>query len=301
MQKVAKPDEFWLCHFDFNLNIYSIIIVRMDIGYILFNTIVYGIMALLLASFFSFGKLLNLSIWWFMVMLGYVLYDFINHWLNSTSILVTIALVGLFFLINRGLLKYFSNDKQRDHVGIILTLWVNIILENATSYIYWPLPVSLNIIDFKRYILLAIFILLISLSYYFFKHTLYGVILKGISENNKIIKSLGIQSTRLLQYFFGCWLILLMRNAFMILNKTNLKWTDGLFYIIKWIWIMILVGIGKKEYMFIGALIYVVAEYLLFIQRWLPISYKETLILIVIVILLLFKPEWLFTFKRRKI
>jgi branched-subunit amino acid ABC-type transport system permease component len=33
----------------------------------------------------------------------------------------------------------------------------------------------------------------------------------------------------------------------------------------------------------------------------LPISYKETFILIVIVAVLLFKPEWLFTFRKRKI
>ena len=273
----------------------------MDIGYILFNTIIYGIVALLLASFFSFSKVLNLSIWGFMVMLGYILYNFINYGVTLTNVGVTIVLVGLFFLINRGLLKYFPNDRQRDNVGLILTLWINIILENAVSYIYWPSPVSLNIIDFKRYILLIIFIFLVSFSYYFFKHTLYGITLKWISENSKIIKSLGINSTRLLQYFFGCWLVLFLRNAFMILNKTNLKWTDGLFYIIKWIWIMILVGLGKKEYMFFWALIYVAVEYLLFIQLWLPISYKETLILIMIVIILMFKPEWLFTFKRRKI
>jgi hypothetical protein len=54
---------------------------------------------------------------------------------------------------------------------------------------------------------------------------------------------------------------------------------------------MILVGISKKEYMLFGALLYVVMEYLLFIQLGLPISYKETFILIVIVAVLLFKPE----------
>ena len=256
---------------------------------------------MLLASFFSFGKLLHLGIGNFMVMLGYIIYNFIHQWFNRTSVIVAMAVIGFYLLINRGLLKYFPSSKQRDHVGIILTLGVSIILDNATSYIFWPNSVGLNLIDFKRYTLLIIFILLISFFYYFFKHTLYGMTLKWISEDSKIIKSLGINSNKVLQYFFGSGLVLLVWMAFMILNEANFKPSDGMFYMIKGIWIMILVGLGKKEYMFFWALLYVVVEYLLFIQRGLPISYKETLILLVIVVLLLFKPEGLFTFKRRKI
>jgi hypothetical protein len=43
--------------------------------------------------------------------------------------------------------------------------------------------------------------------------------------------------------------------------------------------------------MFFGALIYVLAEYLLFVKLGLPISYKETFILFVILFVLMFKPE----------
>jgi branched-subunit amino acid ABC-type transport system permease component len=64
---------------------------------------------------------------------------------------------------------------------------------------------------------------------------------------------------------------------------------------------MLLVGIAKKEWMYIGALLYVVVEYLLFIQWGFPMEYKETLILLVILLVLIFKPEGLFMIRKRKI
>jgi branched-subunit amino acid ABC-type transport system permease component len=70
---------------------------------------------------------------------------------------------------------------------------------------------------------------------------------------------------------------------------------------IKALGIMVLVGTVRKERMFAGALLYVLVEYLLFIERGLPISYKETLILVVILGVLLFKPEGLFTCRKRTV
>ena len=177
----------------------------------------------------------------------------------------------------------------------------NIMVENAISYIYGSNSVSLNILHFPRYTLLIIFLAILGVSYYFFKYTLHGITLNAISENSKIIKSLGIKSNILLQIFFGILFVLLVCVSFIILNETGLRSTDGIFYIVKWIWIMILVGLGKKEYILLGALLYVLVEYLLFIQLWLPISYKETMILFVIVLVLLFKPEGLFTLRKRSV
>jgi branched-subunit amino acid ABC-type transport system permease component len=70
---------------------------------------------------------------------------------------------------------------------------------------------------------------------------------------------------------------------------------------IKALGIMILVGTTRKEYLFLGALLYVLVEYGLFIVWGLPISYKETLILLVILGVLLFRPEGIFARRERKI
>lgn len=273
----------------------------MDIQYVLLNTVVYWIVALVIANFFSFGKMLNMSIGWFMVMWWYIIYNLIAHWISVQTLIILIWFILLFVIINWSIFKFFPHDKQKDHVGVIATLWISIVLENLTSYIYGPNSINLNIVNFNRQILLIIFIVLFGLFYYTFKHTLLGAMLRGIEENSKTVKSLGIKANKILQLLFLCMLILLMVIAFIILNEANLRASDGIFYLIKWIWIMILVGVSKKEYMLFGALLYVLMEYLLFIQIWLPISYKETLILIVILWVLLFRPQWLFSFRNRKI
>lgn len=80
-----------------------------------------------------------------------------------------------------------------------------------------------------------------------------------------------------------------------------MKPIDWIFYLLKGVWIMVLVWITKIEYSFIWALIYVIFEYILFISLWVEITYKESLILLIILIILIFKPNWLFTLKTRKI
>ncbi len=273
----------------------------MDIQYILLNTLIYGIIALVIANFFSFGKMLNMSIGWFMVMWWYIIYNLIIYWIQVQTLIILVWFISLFILINRAIFKYFPHDKQKDHVGVIATLGISIVLENLTNYIYGPNSVNLNIINFNRQTLIIVFIILFWLFYYIFRHTLLGAILKGIEENNKTVKSLWIKTNKILQLLFLFMLILLITMAFIILNESNLRSSDGIFYLIKWIWIMILVWISKKEYMLFGALLYVLVEYLLFIQIWLPISYKETFILIVILSVLFFRPQWLFSFRNRKI
>ncbi|USN58880.1 MAG: hypothetical protein H6767_02040 [Candidatus Peribacteria bacterium] len=64
---------------------------------------------------------------------------------------------------------------------------------------------------------------------------------------------------------------------------------------------MVLVGLRKIEYTLIGACIYVIIEYLLFVEVGLSITYKEALILFIILILLVFKPNGIFSLTSRKI
>lgn len=119
--------------------------------------------------------------------------------------------------------------------------------------------------------------------------------LNAINENSGLVRGFGISTTSFLQKVFASLLVLLFVLAFILLNETSLRASDGVFYMIKALGIMILVGTAKKERMFAGALVYVLVEYGLFILAGLPISYKETLVLVVILGVLLFKPEGLFS------
>jgi len=94
----------------------------MDIQYILLNTVIYWIVALVIANFFSFGKMLNMSIGWFMVMGWYIIYSLITHWTQIQTMMILIWFILLYVLINRAIFKFFPHDKQKDHVGVIATL-----------------------------------------------------------------------------------------------------------------------------------------------------------------------------------
>jgi branched-subunit amino acid ABC-type transport system permease component len=140
-----------------------------------------------------------------------------------------------------------------------------------------------------------LFLLFFGACRYFFRKSIAGKMLNAINENSGLVRGFGISTTSFLQKVFASLLVLLFVLAFILLNETSLRASDGVFYMIKALGIMILVGTAKKERMFAGALVYVLVEYGLFILAGLPISYKETLVLVVILGVLLFKPEGLFS------
>lgn len=236
-----------------------------------------------------------------MMMGGYILFRFINYWFSIQNIIMLIVFLCSFLLVNRWLLKYFPNTKKRDHVWLIITLGVSILLENLTNYIYWPTSISLSLFHTPIFILIVIFLVLVWLFFYLYRWCFFWITLNAISEDSKLVRWLGVNTDKILQILFFWLLILLVAVSFLLLNESNIRASDGIFYMLKWIWIMILVWVAQKEYIYVGALIYVVIEYLLFIKFWLPISYKETLILVVILSVLMFKPEWLFSLRNRKI
>jgi branched-chain amino acid transport system permease protein len=273
----------------------------MDFTYLLLNTIIYGTLALVFSVFFSGGKIMNFALGNYMIVCSYLIYAFITYGCSRTTIVVLLAFVIFYMSIHWVLLHFFPNDKQRDLVGLVITLGASIVLENAMNYLYGPSSISLVFYQLPLWVFGLIFLLLFGGSFYFFKKSLGGKMLNAISENSGLMRGLGIQTTKFLQGIFAGMLVLLFALAFLLLTETSLRASDGLFYMIKALGIMILVGTARKEYLFLGAILYVLVEYLLFIVGGLPISYKETLILVVILGVLLFKPEGLFARKERKI
>jgi len=273
----------------------------MDIWYIVLNSLMYGLVSFMLMWFFAYYKFLNFSVWVILVFSSYLIAHFYSNGFTVTWFVLMLWFVVFYFLINYLVLKFFKNIKQRELFWLVFTLWSSILLENGVNYIFWPTSVSINNIVLWTPVLIILFVLLNILLIYFFKYSFTGKIFKWIQENWKILRSLWYKLHRKLYYF--AWLLLLtgFLSWFLILVFGNIRSSDHIFYLFKWIWIMILVWITKIEYVFIGALLYVLLEYILFISLWLPIAYKEALILIVILILLIFRPQWIFTFKSRKI
>ena len=274
----------------------------MDLWYILLNTIIYGGCALIIAEIFSYGKFLHFAIWSYIMVAGYI-FIFLNKFgLNTANLIMILSLLLCFFGTNYLLLKVFPNERKREQAWLIITLWISILLENLWNYFYGWAAVSTKFWDVSNILLIALLIWLFWISYYFYKVSCIGKEFKAISEWWEIASGLWINVNRNIQLLSIFLFIVILLIAYLLINTSSIRMQDGFYYMIKWIWIMMLVGLSKKEWLLLWALIYVLIEYFLFVKLWLPLMYKESLILLIIIFCLLFKPEWLFNRKRfRKI
>lgn len=266
------------------------------LSYILFNTLIYGSLARCMSVWYRYGKFLNIALWSSMIFGTYTfLYLRENHSVRRVYILIFGGLLGVFILINHITIAYFPHASQRDLFGLIFTLGGSLVIENVCYLIYWPNAISSDMRPTPWIWWLVLFILLIFvISTYVFHISYRGKIRQAIESQTNTVRTLGINITSLLHKLFVCLFPFIIILWIFIANNSSLKPSDNLFYFIKAIGIMIMVGIENKYYLYIGALIYVSIEYLLFISRWLPISYKEGLILFLILMVLLVKPQGLF-------
>lgn len=271
----------------------------MDLSYILFNTLVYWLIAFVFAGFMAWGKFLNLWIWAIMIVLGYCIQGFVVDWFSWALLASSLGIVVFTIAMNWFIVHSFKNEKQRDLFGLVFTLWISILLENATNYIFGPNSVSFSGMNLSVWFLITLFVCINLAIWYIFGKSYFGTMMKWVYENSKTIQSLWIRVNKTLYWLFFVLFLVLVGVACMVLVEWNMRATDSLFYAIKGIWIMILVWVAQKQYMLWWALLYVLLEYLMFITFWRPIAYKETLILVVILLVLFVKPEGLFSFSKR--
>ncbi len=270
-----------------------------ELHYILLNTFLYGSVALLIASFFAYSKVLNFSLGAYLTFAVYVIWEAIQHGFSLTFWLMLIVFFVSLLLVHWLLVSLFPNEKQREQAWLVITLGLSILIENMIGWVFGPLAISVSGFSFSWWQLLLILLLGSGGLWYRYQKTLVGKLGTAITENEYLIRGMGVSVRKfsLLMWLALCGLLFLV--AWVLLNESSLKAGDGFFYMIKGLGIMILAGIEKKEYLYLTALLYVIVEYLLFVQWGLPLSYKETLILIVILLVLLLRPQGLFSRKKR--
>lgn len=272
----------------------------MDRSYILFNALVYGSIASALSGFFAYAKFLNLSLGSYMMGAGFVVYLFAMGRSLAASILLSVLVVS-YIAFYTLLLRDFAHDKQRDLVALITSLMLWVVLANILQFFFGSRGIFLSVWHIPVWMLLGIFVCVAGGIYYIFEKTHYSIVFKWLFEKAAVIQSLGIPSGTYRHVLYIFWLAALFGISALILHTSGLKAVDGLFYLLKGLAIMILVGIGNKKYIFLWALLYVFVEYVLFIKLWWSIAYKESMIMVVILFVLLFRPEWLFGHKTRSI
>ncbi len=270
-----------------------------ELHYILLNTFLYGSVALLIASFFAYSKVLNFSLGAYLTFAAYVIWEAIQHGFSLTFWLMLIVFFVSLLLVHWLLVSLFPNEKQREQAWLVITLGLSILIENMIGWVFGPLAISVSGFSFSWWQLLLILLLGSGGLWYRYQKTLVGKLGTAITENEYLVRGMGVSVRKfsLLMWLVLCGLLFLV--AWVLLNESSLKTGDGFFYMIKGLGIMILAGIEKKEYLYLTALLYVIVEYLLFVQWGLPLSYKETLILIVILLVLLLRPQGLFSRKKR--
>lgn len=269
--------------------------------YILYNTLIYGSIAFIIASYYAYGKFLNIMLWSFMIMWTYTTITIIKYGFTPNSLLIILWMIAFYFIVNFIVIKSFSNEKQRDLFGMIFTLWWSLIIENIVNLIYGPNAISIELRK-RSWIGLSTTIIVINVIItYIFQQSYNGKVRQAIYAQTSTVRSLWVHVNRMLTILIISIIPCIVMLGVIIANEGAIKPSDNLFYLIKWIWIMIMVWVEKKQYIFAWALIYVTIEYMLFVTLWLPIGFKETLILFMILIILLIKPEWLFTLRKRKL
>lgn len=271
------------------------------LSYILFNTLIYGSIAFVLSSYFAYAKYLNLAVTSFMILAVYVLAPDARQWRKIQHIAILVWAFLLYRCVNYITLQYFKNEKQRDLFWFIFTLWCSLLVDNSTAIMYGSSPASLDGIWLSRPQLAVILIGMHFLIAYIFKKSFLGKIWQGIYSNTWSIRTLGISTNTMIHVLCSLFFVGIIWLGLLIAQQWAIKPSDNLFYSLKGIGIMILVGTEKRQYIYLWALLYVLVEYLLFVVWWLPLGYKEALILVIILILLLLKPEWIFSFKQRTI
>lgn len=272
----------------------------MDLYNILLMASVYWILAFIIWLYLNYFKYLNVAVAANMILIAYILYIIIIY--QSIPYILIVLLVLIFVSCNILITKLFKSIVQRQLFSLLFTLALSRLIENVIFYYYGFNSISFEFQATSILVLGVIFLLLLCVIVYLLKYSYYARVLKAYTENESVTKVLGLNTTLIGVIVWLAALILLLFVSYLLLSNGNIRAGDWFFYLIKALGILLLVGVASNHYVLIGALLYTVLEYSLFVTWGLPIAYKDSLILLIILAVLLIRPQGLFTlFSTRKL
>lgn len=253
----------------------------------------------MLSLFLSYSKVLNFSLGAYLTLAAYLIWEFVEYGWSFRFWGMSWVFFATLFLIHWSLQTYFPHQKKREKVWLIITLALSVLIESIIGLAFGPITINISIFSLAWWQILSMLFFATLALYYFYQYSIVGKQGIAISENEYVARGVGISHRK--HSLMSCLFIsvLMFIVAGILISHSSLKVWDGFFYIVKGLGIMILAGVAKKEYIYLAAFLYVSLEYLCFVLIWLPLTYKEPLILILILLLLLFKPEGLFSRTKR--
>lgn len=236
-----------------------------------------------------------------MIACWYILYDLMMYWFTWKSWGMLLFVI-LSYISMHALCLYGAKDvRSRNIVGIIASLWFLLLVDNMLWLVYGPWSVSVSWIDMSVASLFFIIVCAQILISYMYRYTFWWTAIKSIDEHERVWENIWINRSLYQWVVYGMTWMMLVWLAFLILVESSMQTSDALFYLIKWMWITVFVWYKKPQWLFVWACLYVCLEYFLFVVGWVSILYKESLMLVCILIVLLIKPRWLFSSLTRNI
>ncbi len=245
---------------------------------------------------------------------GYILYSLFtllkfNFYIAVLSTLIYTSFLG--FLIYRLIYLPLQNRKASNIILLIASITVLILFQNIVQMIYGAnvKDIGFNeikkgfefgdlIISSNQIVILITSVILFVFLYYFMNKTNIGMNMRAVSENKELASIIGINSKKIsdLSFFIGSFLGGIA--GVLISLEQNVTPYMGTMLTIKGFTGAIIGGISSVHGSILGSYILGLAENLGII--FLPSGYKDAISFIILFLFLLFRPEGIFGFKRRK-
>lgn len=188
---------------------------------------------------------------------------------------------------------------------ILSTLGISIIMQNGAIVIWTPNPQSMLIdvaryninifgvvIVFQRVIILALtLIVFISLNY-FIKNTKTGKAMRAVSQNKEACRIIGIDVVRISTITFALGAGLSGLGGAIVAPLMAIHPVMGLLLVLKCFAAVIMGGFGNVKGTIYSAFILAIVES--YAVAYISLEYKDTFAFLIMIIILLFKPEGIF-------
>jgi len=269
---------------------------------------IYGLAAFGLSITFGVLNVLNLAHGEFLMLgalMGYVLFSAfgLNPFISAMAVIpiFIIAGIGFYFL----LLKPISEKPPHQLLvaSILVTLGASLIIEDLTAY-FWerpvtgisyslpPLELAGVVVSSTRFlILMFIFLLAFSLQLYLQK-TYVGKSIRGITQCLEGAKVVGIPIVLVSALTFGLGVALAASAGVFYVTLFTVTPIMGIPLSVKYMCIVVLGGLGSLVGSVVGGLILGVAES--FTAYYFGAEWSPTIAFILLIVILIVKPEGLF-------
>lgn len=260
-----------------------------------------------------------------MLMVGAYLFYWLAIDLNLGLVLSAIGVSLLTVILASIALEIFINPftKYSSFLPFVTTLALSIMLESIVSMVFgvnvkslsvgidissmefnntWLWPFTIYVTPIQIIIVSSALVLLGALAAVIHGTSL-GRRLRSLSENGPAAQALGVNSKLVTYGVFTTGMLLATYAGIMIGYETNLQPTMGNAYTIKAFAAMILGGLGNIWGTVIGSFILGLVENLSIGLQFgdfsIPAGYKDAFAFMIILLVLMFKPEGLFSRKKR--